>query len=64
MGDGSGMLILEEMNFARDRGATILAEVVGYGSTADAFHVTEPPPDGGGIGGGNASRTAKSRVAT
>jgi len=49
MGDGSGMLILEEMNFARDRGATILAEVVGYGSTADAFHVTEPPPDGGGI---------------
>jgi 3-oxoacyl-[acyl-carrier-protein] synthase II len=49
MGDGSGMLILEELNFARDRGATILAEMVGYGSTADAYHVTEPPPGGVGI---------------
>ena len=49
MGDGSGMLILEEMNFARGRGATILAEMVGYGSTADAYHVTEPPPGGVGI---------------
>jgi 3-oxoacyl-[acyl-carrier-protein] synthase II len=49
MGDGSGMLILEEMNFARERGAPILAEMVGYGSTADAYHVTEPPPGGVGI---------------
>ena len=49
MGEGSGMLILEELDFARARGATILAEMVGYGSTADAYHVTEPPPGGAGI---------------
>src|SRR5438477_5559670 len=49
MGEGSGMLILEDLDFARARGATILAEMVGYGSTADAFHVTEPPPGGAGI---------------
>jgi 3-oxoacyl-[acyl-carrier-protein] synthase II len=49
MGEGSGMLILEDLDFARARGATILAEMVGYGSTADAYHVTEPPPEGAGI---------------
>jgi 3-oxoacyl-[acyl-carrier-protein] synthase II len=49
MGEGSGMLILEDQDFARSRGATILAEMVGYGSTADAYHVTEPPPGGTGM---------------
>src|SRR5438067_5752262 len=49
MGEGSGMLILEDLDFALSRGATILAEMVGYGSTADAYHVTEPPPEGAGI---------------
>jgi len=49
MGEGAGMLILEDLDFARARGATILAEMVGYGSTADAYHVTEPPPGGTGI---------------
>ena len=49
MGEGSGMLILEDLDFAKTRGATILAEIVGYGSTADAYHVTEPPPGGAGI---------------
>src|SRR6266705_4136907 len=49
MGEGSGMLILEDLYFARARGAPILAEMVGYGSTADAYHVTEPPPGGAGI---------------
>jgi 3-oxoacyl-[acyl-carrier-protein] synthase II len=49
MGEGAGMLILEDLDFAKARGATILAEMVGYGSTADAYHVTEPPPDGAGI---------------
>jgi len=49
MGEGSGMLILEELDFARARGATILAEIVGYGSTADAYHVTEPAPGGVGL---------------
>src|SRR5207248_8075469 len=42
MGEGSGMLILEDLDFAKARGARILAEMVGYGSTADAYHVTEP----------------------
>lgn len=49
MGDGSGMLILEELDFARSRGAMILAEIVGYGSTADAYHVTEPAYGGTGL---------------
>jgi 3-oxoacyl-[acyl-carrier-protein] synthase II len=49
MGEGAGMLLLEDLDFARARGATILAEMVGYGSTADAYHVTEPPPGGTGI---------------
>ena len=49
MGEGAGMVVLEDLDFARARGATILAEMIGYGSTADAFHVTEPPPEGAGI---------------
>ncbi len=49
MGEGSGMLILEELDFAQARGATILAELVGYGSAADAYHVTEPIPEGAGL---------------
>src|SRR6266581_4335288 len=49
MGEGSGMLILEDLEFAKARGATILAEMVGYASTAEAYHVTEPPPGGTGI---------------
>ena len=49
MGDGSGMLILEELDFAKSRGAPILAEMVGYGSTADAYHVTEPAQGGTGL---------------
>ncbi len=49
MGEGSGMLILEDLEFARARGATILAEMVGYGSTGDAHHITEPAPGGAGL---------------
>ncbi len=49
MGEGAGMLIVEDLDFARARGATILAELVGYGSTGDAHHVTEPAPGGTGL---------------
>ena len=50
LGEGAGMLILEELEHARARGAKILAEIVGYGSTADAFRITDIHEDGrGGI---------------
>ncbi|MDP3000558.1 MAG: beta-ketoacyl-ACP synthase II [Bryobacterales bacterium] len=48
VGEGSGILILEELEFARRRGAPILAEVAGYGMSADAFHITAPSEDGDG----------------
>jgi 3-oxoacyl-[acyl-carrier-protein] synthase II len=48
VGEGSGILVLEEMDTARARGARIFAEVVGYGMSADAFHVTAPPDNGDG----------------
>jgi 3-oxoacyl-[acyl-carrier-protein] synthase II len=49
MGEGAGMLVLEDLDFALERGAPIIAELVGYGSTADAYHVTEPAPGGEGL---------------
>jgi 3-oxoacyl-[acyl-carrier-protein] synthase II len=48
VGEGAGIIILEELEFAKARGATILAEMAGYGMSADAFHVTAPPDDGDG----------------
>jgi len=56
MGEGAGVLVFEELNHARKRGAHIYGEVIGFGMTADAHHITKPDPDGRALG--KAIRTA------
>ncbi len=46
LGEGAGILVLEQLESALERGAPVLAEVVGFGATSDAFHLTQPAPDG------------------
>jgi len=48
VGEGAGIVILEELEMAKKRGATIIAELVGYGMSGDAYHITMPPDDGNG----------------
>lgn len=56
MGEGAGIIVLEELQHALKRGATIYGEVVGYGSTSDAYHITQPDPEA--MGGTNSMRLA------
>ena len=56
IGEGAGVLVIESLDHAQARGATVLAEIVGYGMTCDAHHITAPSP--GGVGGAEAIRLA------
>jgi len=56
IGEGSGVIVLESLEHAQQRGAAVLAEILGYGTTCDAHHITAPSP--GGVGGAEAMRLA------
>ena len=61
IGEGAGILILEELEFAKARGAKILAEVIGYGMSADAYHMTGIAPEGAGRAAQHESRAQRRR---
>jgi len=56
MGEGSGVIVIESLEHAKERGANILAEIAGYGASSDAYHMTSPAP--GGVGGAKAMASA------
>jgi len=57
LGEGAGVVVVEELDHARERGATILAEIIGFGQTADAYHITKPDPRA--LGAAEAIKIAK-----
>jgi len=62
MGEGCGLLLLENLEHAKARGADILAEVVGYGASGDAYHMTAPPEDGSGMAFAMAAAIREAKV--
>ena len=64
IGEGAATLILEELDFAQSRGATILAEMAGYGASGDAYHITQPLEDGAGAAQAMRDGFTQSRLAT
>ncbi|WP_119268669.1 beta-ketoacyl-ACP synthase II [Taklimakanibacter deserti] len=63
MGEGAGVLLIEELEHARSRGATPIAEIMGYGTSADAYHMTSGPEDGEGAARAMAAALRQARIA-
>ncbi len=62
MAEGAGIVVLEEMEFAKKRGARIYGEILGYGMSADAYHITQPCPDGDGMARAMENALADARI--